>query len=339
MSEDGKTAPKPRDGAHPTPMLDELETGPWPSFVTGLKRLRDAGDKQYAPMMNDLLGQLEHSYEERLGFWKGGTVSVFGYGGGVIPRFSEVAAKYPASKEFHTLRVQPPAGYHYTTDLLRQLCDIWEKHGSGPDRLPRPERRHHVPGLLDRERAEGLRRAQRNRLRPRRRRPGAPHIDELRWPRALRDVLLRRGQGAPLGDQRVPRRDAPPGAAVQVQVQVLRLRQRLRQRDPSRRLRRDRHLARRHEGRPGSGQDLRRRARPQVHDRRRHFDVPDARAEPQRRRHARRRQQVLRALHALPQRDEQGALARRRPRRRDSDRRQAFAEGRRSHGHGDRARS
>jgi sulfite reductase alpha subunit len=25
----------------------------------------------------------------------------------------------------------PPAGFHYSTDLLRQLCDIWEKHGSG----------------------------------------------------------------------------------------------------------------------------------------------------------------------------------------------------------------
>jgi dissimilatory sulfite reductase alpha subunit len=123
---DGASAPK-----HPTPMLDQLESGPWPSFVTGLKRLRDNTQAQYAPMMNDLLGQLEHSYEERLGFWKGGTVSVFGYGGGVIPRFSEVAAKFPASKEFHTLRVQPPAGMHYTTDVLRQLCDIWERHGSG----------------------------------------------------------------------------------------------------------------------------------------------------------------------------------------------------------------
>jgi sulfite reductase alpha subunit len=116
---------------HATPLLDELETGPWPSFVTGLKRLRDAEGKQYGPMMNDLLGQLEHSYEERLGFWKGGTVSVVGYGGGVIPRFSEVAAKFPESKEFHTLRIMPPAGYHYNTDLLRKLCDTWEKHGSG----------------------------------------------------------------------------------------------------------------------------------------------------------------------------------------------------------------
>ena len=115
---------------HDTPLLDELESGPWPSFITGLKHLRDAGAGNRA-MVNDLLGQLEHSYENRLGYWKGGTVSVFGYGGGVIPRFSEVADKFPESKEFHTLRVQPPAGYHYTSDLLRKMCDIWEEHGSG----------------------------------------------------------------------------------------------------------------------------------------------------------------------------------------------------------------
>ena len=116
---------------HPTPNLDQLEAGPWPSFVNGLKRLRDDKDSKNQEMMNDLLGQLEHSYENKMGYWKGGTVSVFGYGGGIIPRFSEVAEKYPASKEFHTLRVQPPAGFHYTTDVLREMCDIWEEHGSG----------------------------------------------------------------------------------------------------------------------------------------------------------------------------------------------------------------
>ncbi|HSH28904.1 MAG TPA: dissimilatory-type sulfite reductase subunit alpha, partial [Thiohalobacter sp.] len=63
--------------------------------------------------------------------WKGGTVSVFGYGGGIIPRFSEVGHAFQESKEFHTLRVQPPAGNMYTTDMLRQLADSWEKHGSG----------------------------------------------------------------------------------------------------------------------------------------------------------------------------------------------------------------
>ena len=116
---------------HPTPNLDQLEDGPWPSFITGIKHLRDDDKSKNKEMMNDLLGQLEHSYQNKMGYWKGGTVSVFGYGGGIIPRFSEVAEKFPASKEFHTLRVQPPAGFHYTTDVLRKLCDIWEEHGSG----------------------------------------------------------------------------------------------------------------------------------------------------------------------------------------------------------------
>jgi sulfite reductase alpha subunit len=116
---------------HDTPHLDALESGPWPSFVTGLKRL--AQDKDMAV---DLLGQLETSYETRKGYWKGGTVGVFGYGGGVIPRFTELknedgAPKYKDAAEFHTLRVMPPPGMHYDTDTLRKFCDIWERHGSG----------------------------------------------------------------------------------------------------------------------------------------------------------------------------------------------------------------
>ena len=116
---------------HDTPMLDQLESGPWPSFVTGLKRL--AKDKDY---MVDLMGQLETSYRTRKGYWKGGTVGVFGYGGGIIPRFTELkdekgAPVFPDAAEFHTLRVQPPAGMHYNTDVLRKMCDIWERHGSG----------------------------------------------------------------------------------------------------------------------------------------------------------------------------------------------------------------
>ena len=122
---------KPGKAMPATPMLDQLESGPWPSFVTGLKRLAESEDKQYAPMMKDLLGQLEHSYETRKGYWKGGTVGVRGYGAGIIPRFSEVREKYPASSEFHTFRVQPPAGMHYDTATMRKLCDIWEKYGSG----------------------------------------------------------------------------------------------------------------------------------------------------------------------------------------------------------------
>ena len=117
---------------HDTPMLDNLEEGPWPSFISGIKKLRDDHpDNRVNAVNNDLLGQLEHSYETRKGYWKGGTVSVYGYGGGIIPRFSEVGQQFPASKEFHTLRVQPPAGNYYTTDMLRKLADSWEKFGSG----------------------------------------------------------------------------------------------------------------------------------------------------------------------------------------------------------------
>jgi sulfite reductase alpha subunit len=119
---------------HDTPNLDELEKGPWPSFVTGLKRL--AMEEKFGNMVVDLLGQLEHSYNTRLGYWKGGTVSVFGYGGGIIPRFTELMGAdgkpmFPESKEFHTIRVQPPAGNHYTTDMLRKLSDSWSTWGSG----------------------------------------------------------------------------------------------------------------------------------------------------------------------------------------------------------------
>jgi sulfite reductase alpha subunit len=120
---------------HDTPLLDQLESGPWPSFVTGLKRLAN-DDQHYAPMMNDLLGQLETSYETRKGYWKGGTVGVRGYGGGIIPRFTELKGedgkpRFPKAAEFHTIRIMPPAGMHYDTGTMRKLCDIWEKHGSG----------------------------------------------------------------------------------------------------------------------------------------------------------------------------------------------------------------
>ncbi len=115
---------------HDTPMLDQLESGPWPSFVTGLKRMAKNND-----MAVDLLGQLEASYRDLKGYWKGGTVGVFGYGGGVIPRFTELKKDdkpvYPDAAEFHTLRIQPPPGMHYSSKLLRDMSTLWEKHGSG----------------------------------------------------------------------------------------------------------------------------------------------------------------------------------------------------------------
>ena len=47
------------DKQHPTPMLDELENGPWPSFVSGIKRLRDDHpDERIRKVTNSLLGQI-----------------------------------------------------------------------------------------------------------------------------------------------------------------------------------------------------------------------------------------------------------------------------------------
>jgi sulfite reductase alpha subunit len=110
-----------------TPLLDELEKGAWPSFVSEIKSAA-----KWNKMSGDLLGVLERSYRERIGHWKhGGIVGVLGYGGGVIGRYSDVPEDFPGVSHFHTIRINQPAGWYYTSDKLRVLCDIWEKHGSG----------------------------------------------------------------------------------------------------------------------------------------------------------------------------------------------------------------
>ena len=111
----------------PTPKLDELEKGPWPSFVTEIKK---RADKHAA--CSDLLGILERSYNEKIGHWKhGGIVGVFGYVGGVIGRYCDLPEDFPGVAHFHTMRVNMPAAWFYTSEAIRTLCDIWEKHGSG----------------------------------------------------------------------------------------------------------------------------------------------------------------------------------------------------------------
>ncbi len=115
------------NGKPKTELLDELEKGPWPSFV---KEIKSAC--QTSEAARDLLGQLELSYKEKKGHWKhGGIVGVLGYGGGVIGRYSDVPEQFPKVAHFHTMRVNHPAGWFYTSDALRTICDIWEKHGSG----------------------------------------------------------------------------------------------------------------------------------------------------------------------------------------------------------------
>ena len=110
-----------------TPLLDQLEEGPWPSFVTEMKRAAEDNDSA-----KDLLRQLERSYVDSIGHWKhGGIVGVRGYGGGVIGRYSDLPEEFPAVAEFHTMRVNMPSGWFYNTKKLRELCDVWDKHGSG----------------------------------------------------------------------------------------------------------------------------------------------------------------------------------------------------------------
>jgi sulfite reductase alpha subunit len=114
-------------GGNGTPLLDELEKGPWPSFVTQIKDA--AKDKD---VCKDLLALLERSYEEKIGHWKhGGIVGVMGYGGGVIGRYNDLPEHFPNIAHFHTLRVNMPSGWFYTSEALRTICDIWERHGSG----------------------------------------------------------------------------------------------------------------------------------------------------------------------------------------------------------------
>jgi sulfite reductase alpha subunit len=115
------------DKKKPTPKLDELEKGPWPSFVKEIKLSAETNVATQA-----LLGILERSYDEKIGHWKhGGIVGVKGYGGGIIGRYNDIPEDFPEIAEFHTLRVNQPSGWFYTSDALRTLCDIWEKHGSG----------------------------------------------------------------------------------------------------------------------------------------------------------------------------------------------------------------
>jgi sulfite reductase alpha subunit len=116
------------DELHKTPLLDELEKGEFPSFVTQMKMMAPKN-----PMAKDLLGQLEQSYVDKITHWKhGGLVGIQGYGAGVIGRYTNLADKFPNLKEgFHTVRLHQPSGWFYTTKALNEVLDIWDKYGSG----------------------------------------------------------------------------------------------------------------------------------------------------------------------------------------------------------------
>lgn len=110
-----------------TPLLDQLEGGPYPSFVTEIKKAAAKNENA-----NDLLGALEQCYKDKKTHWKhGGIVGVRGYGGGVIGRYSDIPEQFPGVAHFHTVRVNQTSGFFYTSQALREICDIWDKYGSG----------------------------------------------------------------------------------------------------------------------------------------------------------------------------------------------------------------
>ena len=125
---------------HETPLLDQLESGPWPSFVSDLKqqaevRAKNEGNVEFqipVDVVEDLLGVLELSFKHGRTHWKhGGIVGVFGYGGGVIGRYCDQPTMFPGVAHFHTMRVAQPGGKFYTAEYLRKLCDLWDFRGSG----------------------------------------------------------------------------------------------------------------------------------------------------------------------------------------------------------------
>lgn len=100
------------DDKKKTELLDKLEGGPWPSFVKEIKKAAET-----SAVCDDLLGQLELSYEEKKGHWKhGGIVGVLGYGGGrrgsdssaatevICPRRPRASGGVPAVRRGLSLR-------------------------------------------------------------------------------------------------------------------------------------------------------------------------------------------------------------------------------------------
>src|SRR5210317_1570868 len=125
---------------HKSPLLDQLESGPWPSFVSDLKQQAEVRAKNKEKVefqipedvVEDLLGIMELSFKHGRTHWKhGGFVVVFGYVGGVIGRYCDQPQEFPGVAHFHTMRVNQPSGKFYTAEYLRKLCDLWDFRGSG----------------------------------------------------------------------------------------------------------------------------------------------------------------------------------------------------------------
>lgn len=98
-------------------MIDELCKGPWPSHAAELKK------SKYALMM------YEEALQKKESQWQGGGyISVPGVPSGIIAR----ASKRPdILKESSVVRIMPPPGLFFSTQLMRKLCNLADKYSGG----------------------------------------------------------------------------------------------------------------------------------------------------------------------------------------------------------------
>lgn len=101
----------------PTPMMDALSKGPWPSHAVELKKTK------YPAQM------YEQALQRRTTQWGyGGYVSLPGVAAGVLVRAS---ARPEITKGSNFLRIMDPCGNFFKTDAMRGLCDIADKYAYG----------------------------------------------------------------------------------------------------------------------------------------------------------------------------------------------------------------
>lgn len=101
----------------PTPMMDAVAKGAWPSHTTELKKTR------YPVQM------YEEALQKRTTQWGyGGYVSLPGVAAGVLVRAS---ARPEITKGSNFLRIMDPCGNFFKTDAMRGLCDIADKYAYG----------------------------------------------------------------------------------------------------------------------------------------------------------------------------------------------------------------
>jgi sulfite reductase alpha subunit len=101
----------------PTPMMDAVAAGEWPSHTTELKKTK------YPVQM------YEEALQKRTTQWGyGGYVSLPGVAAGVLVRAS---ARPEITKGSNFVRIMDPCGNFFKTDAMRGLCDIADKYAYG----------------------------------------------------------------------------------------------------------------------------------------------------------------------------------------------------------------